>query len=391
VSGTAAGIARRLAVDPVFVRVAFVVLTAAAGVGLAAYLIAWGVSGQPIESAAPSPAAPRPNLRRASAVMLQVLGVLLALREAGVWLGDAFVWPVALAGLGSAVIWARGDERDRAWFASAVARLPSTPLDSALRGRVGVVRALAGAALVVAGGATLLIANADLAAAGSVVLAMTVTGTGLGLVCGPGLAALVRQLSDERRARIRSEERAEMAAHLHDSVLHTLALMQRTTDLVEVAGLARSQERELRAWLHGRTPGAADERLADAFDAVAGRVERQHGVAVESVVVGDLPLDDALRAFVSAAAEAVVNAAKHSGCETVSSYVEVEPDVVVAYVRDDGRGFDLAGVPADRRGIAHSIRGRMERYGGTAEIETAPGEGTEVTLRLPRRVREAQR
>lgn len=390
-SGTAAGIAARLAVDPVFVRVAFVVLTAAAGVGMAAYLVAWGVSGQDAGATPTQHAGPRPNLRRAAAFGLQVLGLLLLLRDAGLWLGDAFVWPVAVAGLGSAVIWARSDARERAWLGRVASRVPSTPLEAALRGRVGAARALAGAGLVLAGATTLLVANADLADAGSVVLAVAVTGTGLLLVLGPGLGTLVRQLSDERRARIRSEERAEMAAHLHDSVLHTLALIQRSDDPVEVAGLARSQERELRAWLHGRSEGTADERLADAVDVVAGRVERQHSVAVESVVVGDLPLDDGLRALVAAAAEALVNAAKHSGCGSISCYVEVEPGAVVAYVRDDGKGFDPAAVPDDRQGIAHSIRGRIQRHGGTAEIDTAPGEGTEVTLRLPRRVREAER
>ena len=194
-----------------------------------------------------------------------------------------------------------------------------------------------------------------------------------------------RQLVDERSSRVRSEERAEMAAHLHDSVLQTLALIQRSKAEREMVSLARTQERELRAWLYGRAPELAGVRLRDAIDSMAGRIERQHQVSVEAVVVGDAEMDERLRGLVNACAEAVANAAVHSGSTAISVYVEVEKDLVTAFVRDQGSGFDPAVVPADRRGIADSIVGRMERHGGTATVHSRPGAGTEVVLKLPRR------
>ena len=194
-----------------------------------------------------------------------------------------------------------------------------------------------------------------------------------------------RQLAEERRQRIRSEERAEMAAHLHDSVLQSLALIQRASTPQEMVTLARGQERELRAWLYGRSGPSAHDLLSTAIEEMAGRVERLHHVKVEAVVVGDCRIDEGVQGLVQSTGEAVMNAAKHAGVDTVSVYVEVEEDQVSAFVRDQGKGFVPAAVPRDRRGIAESIEGRMERAGGTAIVDSAPGEGTEVTLRLPRK------
>jgi signal transduction histidine kinase len=195
-----------------------------------------------------------------------------------------------------------------------------------------------------------------------------------------------RQLAEERRQRIRSEEKAEVAAHLHDSVLQSLALIQRSSSPQEMVALARGQERELRAWLYGRSGPSAHDLLSTAVEEMAGRVERLHHVKVEAVVVGDCQIDERVQGLVQAAGEATINAARHGSVETVSVYVEVEPDQVTAFVRDQGKGFEPADVPRDRRGIAESIVGRMERVGGTATVGSAPGEGTEVELRLPRRM-----
>jgi signal transduction histidine kinase len=211
-----------------------------------------------------------------------------------------------------------------------------------------------------------------------------VTATGLGLILGPWVYELVRQLGAERRERIRSEERAEVAAHLHDSVLQTLAMIQRAAGTQDMVSLARGQERELRAWLYGRarTNGSM---LTAAIDEMATRVERLHVVAVETVVVGDAQMDDRLRALVDASAEATTNAAKHSGASSVSVYVEVTDEGTSLYIRDEGGGFDADRLPEDRRGIVESIVGRMERNGGSATISSEPGEGTEVHLVMPRR------
>jgi len=197
------------------------------------------------------------------------------------------------------------------------------------------------------------------------------------------------QLREERRERIRSEERAEVAAHLHDSVLQTLALIQRNADRPkELAAIARRQERELRTWLYGDRVAQSNGHhgtLAAAVDAMVTEVEELHDIEVEVVTVGECPVDARVDALLQAAREATVNAAKHAGVDTVSLYVEAEPDRVTAFVRDRGTGFDTqAPVPDDRRGIASSIRERMQRNGGTVTITSTPGEGTEVQLEVKR-------
>jgi signal transduction histidine kinase len=193
----------------------------------------------------------------------------------------------------------------------------------------------------------------------------------------------------EREARALAEERAQMAAHVHDSVLQTLALIQRSADDPQnVVRLARSQERELRAWLfEGLAPGSISEdatMLAEGVALLQRHVEADHGITVQVVLVGDCDLTDGLRALLDAAREATVNAAKWSGAPQVSVYAEVEPHAVMLYVRDRGRGFEPENVPHDRQGIAQSIKGRMARYGGTVVIRSSPGEGTEVELSMPR-------
>jgi signal transduction histidine kinase len=378
--GVAGGLGERLGVDPVLVRVAFAVLAIAGGSGVVLYLLAWAVSVEPDDELARARPPRRPSARQAVALGLVVLGTMLLLREVGLWFGDRIVWPIALAAAGSAVIWARSDDRDRARWA----RLPGNPIEAMFTGRVGLIRVVVGG-LLVASGLGLGFANtgADLAAAGDALLGVAITVIGLGLIFGPWATRLAAQLAEERRGRIRSEARAETAAHLHDSVLHTLALIQRADASPEVVGLARRQERELRAWLY-RAPVPPEGRLRPAVEAIATRVEQRHNVPVDIVVVGDAPLDEAGRALVDACQEAAFNAARHSGAPLVSVYVEVEPDQLTGFVRDEGKGFDPDEVPSDRRGIADSIRGRIRRRGGTVTILSAPGEGTEVQLRLPR-------
>ena len=174
-----------------------------------------------------------------------------------------------------------------------------------------------------------------------------------------------------------------MAARVHDSVLQTLALVQREAgDPRRVAALARRQERELRSWLYP-DPRTDEAGLASAIDAAAAEVEELHGVPVELVRTGDVPLDDRVEALVLAAREAMANAARHSGADQVSTFVDVGEDEIAIYVRDRGGGFDPEAVPADAHGIAESIRGRMTRAGGTATL-TSSADGTEVELRLGR-------
>ncbi|MGH3390337.1 MAG: sensor histidine kinase, partial [Actinomadura sp.] len=215
-----------------------------------------------------------------------------------------------------------------------------------------------------------------------VLIATAVILTGVVLIATPWLLRLWQDLDAERRERIRSQERAELAAHVHDSVLHTLTLIQRNAgDPREVQRLARSQERELRSWLYA--PRAdPDETVAAAVQKLAGEVEDDHGVPIEVVCVGDCPLDERIGAMLQAAREAMVNAAKYAEAPSVSVYAEVEGEHVTIFVRDRGKGFDLEGIPADRMGVRGSIIGRMERNGGKATVRTAPGEGTEVRLEI---------
>lgn len=383
--GVAGGIGEAVGIDPVLVRLAFAVLTAASGLGVVLYLLAWALSAEPAGGSASEAATrPAPRPRQIAALGCIVLGCLLVMRDVGLWLGDTLVWPVALAAAGSALIWARSDERDRARWSRVGARLPGNPVEAVFAGRSSPLRVAAGGVLVAGGMAIFLAANQALAAARTAVLAMAVTAAGLSIILGPWILRLVRQAGEERRERIRSQERAEIAAHLHDSVLHTLALIERADVPPEIVSLARRQERDLRAWLNGRPPGDAAADLRGAIDALASHVEQLHHVAVDAVVVGDAALDDRLQALVLACQEAAINAARHSGAPRVSVYVEVEDAEVVAFVRDQGRGFEPAAVPGDRRGIAESIVGRMQRHGGSASIHSRPGEGTEVQLTVPR-------
>jgi signal transduction histidine kinase len=226
--------------------------------------------------------------------------------------------------------------------------------------------------------------NGALADAGSAALAALIVTIAIGLISAPLWLSMVRRLGSERVARARSEERAEVAAHLHDSVLQTLALMQkRAGDPDEIAKLARRQERELRSWLAGEGPFRPGERLADALRAAAIDVEESHGIPVDAVVVGDAPLDERLDALVAAAREALTNAAKFAADGgPVRLYAEIEDGSARVFVDDRGPGFDPDAIPKDRRGVRESIIGRMKRFGGRAEIRSETGNGTEVELTM---------
>jgi phage shock protein PspC (stress-responsive transcriptional regulator) len=372
-TGVAAGFAERAGVDPMIVRVAFVVLTVAGGVGIVAYLGAWAASLDPGHPGAPEPRPP--TTQQALAFGAITGGGTLVLRSGGLWLGDAIGIPVLLAAVGAGVLYARGTDD------GAGTRRSGAPVELP---KPAAWRIVVGAVLVIGGVAAFLAATESFAAMWTAGIAVAVTVAGLAVVFGPWMWRIVNQLAEERRDRIRSEEREEVAAHLHDSVLQTLAMIQRNADNPRtMATLARRQERELRTWLYGG-PSTDGERLEPAVQAAAAQVEDAHDVLVEAVVVGDCDLDDRARALVQACREAMHNAALHSGAASIDVYVECEPDRITAFVRDRGTGFDPAAVPDDRRGIADSIRGRLGRHGGRAEISSVRGEGTEVQLTVGR-------
>jgi signal transduction histidine kinase len=408
VGGVCAGLGRRLGIDPIILRVLFVVAAAAGGSGIAVYLLAWVAIPAEGEDSTPVTrlAGRRDTWLVAGGIVMLALSVLLLLRQWGIWFSDAFVWPVLLVAAGAALIWRQAGTRSEVPPAPPVPAQPraaAAPADPAapaaeepLLARTGEVlgrlrteavgRSWLGIALVVVGGIAFLYLNGALVAARDVVLAVLVVLVALTVILAPWWLRLVRGLSAERAERIRSQERAELAAHLHDSVLQTLALVQRRADDPrEVAALARRQERELRAWLNRGGPVTSTPKtLAVALEQAAAEVEETHGVQVDVVAVGDAPLDPRGEALVAATREAVVNAAKFAGGGPVSVFAEADDGHLQVFVRDRGPGFDPAAVPPDRRGVRESIVGRMERHGGRAEVHTAPGAGTEVELTMER-------
>src|SRR6185436_8506187 len=389
IGGVAAGIARRYGIDVSLVRLAFVIATAAGGVGLAAYALGWLV----IPAGDSGPARVRIRTGRAAVEVavgtaFLLLAVLLTFRALGIWFSDAVVWPLVLIAGGGALIWRQSMGGASAAGPEAPPTVEPRPGQPAVRettrAAVAISRTGLGIALVVAAGIVFLQATGALGAARDVLLAVTAAVVVLGVIFAPWVARLVRSLTEERAERIRSQERAEVAAHLHDSVLQTLALVQqRSDDPRAVAALAR-QERELRAWLAGRPAPGQSSRLASALEAAAAEVEEQHGVPVEVVVVGDRDLDQAHEAVVAAAREAMTNAAKFGGGSPVDVYAESDGGRTQVFVRDRGPGFDPDAVPEDRRGLRESIYGRMGRHGGHAVVHSSPGAGTEVELVIER-------
>jgi signal transduction histidine kinase/phage shock protein PspC (stress-responsive transcriptional regulator) len=371
--GVAAGIAEHIGVRVRVVRVGFLALAAAGGLGVALYGAYWIVL----------PTAPDAPPSRIPAWLEYLLAAAAAVAALGgvaytVPLGGLFA-PTLLACLGGALIWrqATEPERDR-WR-----RLSRTSLSAGGTDRVGRIRLVSGAALVVSG-AVVVLARANFSAIRDGLLAVIVTVIGMALLTGPWWMRMMSQLGAERSERIRSQERADIAAHLHDSVLQTLALIQRNAASPrEVSRLARGQERELRNLLYGSR--TASGQLADELRIAAAEVEDDYAISVEAVVVGDVALDDALAAAAAAAREALVNSAKHAGVTEVSLYAEVEPDSVSIFVKDRGVGFDLDAVAEDRQGVRRSIIGRIERHGGEVKVRSRPGSGTEVEIRMPTR------
>lgn len=389
--GVAGGVADWIHVDPTLVRIGFVLAGIFSGFGVALYLVAWMVI--PAEGETSSMAGRVLHDWRGIALALSLVPVVVVSFVVGSALGDGWlagvVTPLCVAAGGLVLVWRNVGDEERQLVARMMrplARLGLTGSGSwrslALRLAIGVVLA--------AGGVVLLLLHSDralLRPLGGVALVVA----GAVVAFGPWWLHVARDLVDERQARALAEERADMAARVHDSVLQTLALIQRRADEPQqVVKLARAQERELRSWLFDRrapaSAGEDDQMLADAIRRVERDVEEIHEVPVETVVVGDCRLDDDLRALVAAGREATVNAAKWSGAASVSVFAEVEPAQVSLYVRDRGVGFDPDAVDADRRGLAESVRGRMARHGGTAEVHSSRGNGTEVVLRMARRV-----
>jgi len=392
--GVCGGVSRATGIDAMWVRIGFVLVAVASGVMVLAYPLAWllvPMEGQ-TDNIYARAISDRRGIRTVAAILVPLLIAMQLITSS---LHVSFVgflgWPTFLSVGVLVLIWRNADPSEKAFIDDDVMPLLGADTDDGKGRRRLMARVVAGL-LIAAGGIALLVEGHTTVAAlrpvggAALVIAASV------VIFGPWWLSLFRDLIAERQARALAEERAQMAAHVHDSVLQTLALIQRASDdPQQVVRLARTQERELRAWLfEGRSPGAIGEDaslLAEGVGLLQRQVEADHGIAVQVVMVGDCPLDEALRALLDAAREATVNAAKWSGEDQVSVYAEVEADTVMLYVRDRGRGFDPDAVPEDRQGITQSIRARVARFGGTAVVRSAPGEGAEVQLSMPRRER----
>ncbi|CEG97837.1 Two-component system sensor kinase [Propionibacterium freudenreichii] len=390
--GVCTGIADYLG-SPVWpVRLCFVLLAMTAYLGVVAYAALWAflpIKDEAAEQARAVRPARKPRSSRRQdlevwlsigLVLLLCLGLLVLSRLFGLGSIHAFFWPVVLAAVGIGLVWRQADqpeeEPDRLvprWMAPLVS---SSKWATVLRMGLG---------MTLVGASVLLVAYTQVdgpylpAVLGMVALALA----GFGVLTAPWMNRMRSNLARAHEEKLVADARADMAAHLHDSVLQTLALIQRQADDPKaVASLARRQERELREWLYGETPGPRDFRAA--LRDAGAQVEDSSGVRVEVICVGDATLNDGLSAMILAAREAMMNSAKHSGADHIDVYAEVDDDHVELFVRDRGVGFDAEQIRADRMGVRRSIIERMERHGGTAQVRSAPGEGTEVKLEIAR-------
>ncbi|MGW4442446.1 ATP-binding protein [Streptomyces sp. NPDC004682] len=397
--GVARGLAGHLGLPVVWVRLAFVGLFMANGLGALLYAAFWffvplgvgGVGAHKPSSLVGTETSPdgrrrlvarKPDKGQMVALLLMVIVSMVFVGSVNVTnTAKAYLLPTVLVAAGVALVWRQADNARRARWVEVGSRRRTLTL---LRAGVGVL-------LVTAGVSAIFVMQGSAAHLGAVFQAALAVLVGITLLAGPYLVRVTQDLSEERLMRIRAQERAEVAAHVHDSVLHTLTLIQRNADNAgEVRRLARAQERDLRTWLYkpeGTGKDEADEpdTVAEAVRRSAAEVEDKHGVPIEVVLVGDCPLDERTSAQMQAAREAMVNAAKYGGDGgPVQVYAEVEGRTVFVSVRDRGPGFDLDSIPADRMGVRESIIGRMERNGGTARLRSVPDGGTEVELEMER-------
>ncbi|MER6344388.1 ATP-binding protein [Streptomyces sp. NPDC001595] len=396
--GVARGLAGHLGLPVIWVRLVFVGLFMADGLGALLYAAFWffvplGVGGvdadRPPSLVTTDGSADgrrrltrKPDKGQIVALLLMVVVAMVFVSSVNLGSGaKAYLLPAVLVGAGVALVWRQADNARRARWVEVGRR----------RRTLTLLRAVGGVLLVTAGVSGIFVLQGSAAHLGSVLQAALAVLVGITLLAGPYLVRMTQDLSEERLMRIRAQERAEVAAHVHDSVLHTLTLIQRNAENAgEVRRLARAQERDLRTWLYKPEGTGKDEEdepstLADAVRRNAAEVEDKHGVPIEVVVVGDCPLDERTSAQMQAAREAMVNAAKYGGeGGAVQVYAEVEGRTVFVSVRDRGPGFDPDSIPADRMGVRESIIGRMERNGGTARLRAVPDGGTEVELEMER-------
>ncbi|MFN3339514.1 MAG: PspC domain-containing protein [Dietzia sp.] len=370
VAGVCAGLAAHLGVRVILVRLAMVLLATLSGAGVLFYAALWALTPSARAQVGTSPSDARERRRGMALAAVALVGSVLSIMVTTAT-GLHVIVPVLIVALGAGLVWQQYDGGGRV--------APRSVFDWA--------RVTAGATLVVVGLAVVVLGQVEFAALRSSFLAVLATLVGVVLLSVPVGLRLWRSLEEERSARIREAERSDIASHLHDSVLQTLALIQkRSDDPGQVARLARRQERELRQWLFGAgarmSSGATT--FAGAVEVIVGDVEDAYGLRVDQVVVGgDGPVGDAEEAVLGAVREALVNVAKHAGVDTADVFVENDGLVLSAFVRDRGCGFDPDEVDGDRHGLAQSIRHRVESRGGSVTVRSTLDRGTEIGIEMP--------
>jgi len=374
ISGTASGIAREVGVAPLYVRISFVVLTITGGWGVLLYFVARFTMARQSTDEAYEPIAKGPTRQVRNLAFAMIVGGLLVLSASNVggqYLGG-LVWPAVFIGAALTVALDRS-QLDRFRHLGDV------------ENQAGATRLALGLALLFGGviSATFVSLSFWQAVGGLVVAGLVMVGAGI--VFAPIIRSQATDLLSERRLRIRSEEKAEISAHLHDSVLQTLTLIQKRSQDASVVSLARRQERELRTWLFDEKALNPNLGFRAGLEAAMASVEDTYQLPVELVVVGDCATDADVAALLQASREAATNAAKHAGAPRIDVFAEVGHETIEVFVRDQGVGFDADMIDDDRVGVRDSIRGRMERHGGAATLHSTVGKGTEVELVLPRR------
>ena len=391
--GVCTGLATHLGWPVLVLRIGFVALALVQFVGVAVYAVLWLTMPPVTRTTAPGLAShERTNLRTAEkkgrrgaevgtvlAVGLLAVGLLWLVQATGMGLSQQVFWPIAFAAVGVALVWRTADTTDESWRSS---HGPAWIAPFVARGRVlTLARTVLGLGLVGAAVGMVIASQAGLAELPRVFAMTGLLLAGTALVVAPWAYRSRIALQQAREEKVRADERADLAAHLHDSVLQTLALIQkRADDPRTVATLARKQERELRTWLYGDV--IREETVKAALVAAAAEVDDERSIPVEVVCVGDCDLTEDLSAMIRAAREAMLNAAKHSGAPKIDVYAEVGDDLVEIFVRDRGRGFAMSDIADDRMGVKGSIIGRMKRHGGSARIRSSAEDGTEVKLEM---------
>jgi signal transduction histidine kinase len=389
--GVCGGLAIRLGVKERTVRIVFSLFALVAGLGVLLYMVLWLTrprSGED-EAIGHRLLGRHRQLHRVLIGFIAIVAFIFILLSTGAPNFGIYTWPLMLSLISAIGVWRGASSDERRHLEELVKSAPVIGAPS-VRTRRGLwLRVIFGVVLVFIGLRTLNHIRGFWGGTTTVFFGIIILVAGVLVLLAPWWLATLNDLSGERRARVRVEERANVAAHLHDSVLQTLTLIERAAgDETAVTRLARNQERELRQWLFEPDRGVQGDdggTFTSQLHALESEIENDYGVKVELVVVGDCDANADVVALVAAGREAAINAARWSEATSISIFAEVEPDAVTLFVRDRGKGFDVDAVPDDRQGIALSIRQRMLQHRGTASLKSTLEVGTEVQLALPRR------